>query len=913
VDTAPQQPDPATDPAPSPLHAIKRQSLWLLLAFSLAISSLAGFNLLEKKSDRDSARQIHAWTEISIEISQLVHELQKERGLSSGFIASDGQRFGSALQDQYYLTDSAIDRLYAVHSQAGRVHAPLAGNLADALEQFHDLSRLRSGVGGLRLSREAVVDGYTALITPLFEHLLGTMSVGRVGWIYRQQMAFVFFLETKEMAGQERALLTAMLSSGDFGPVRMASFHRIKAMEQLREDKFLQLADPEVLAAYRALDRTPHVIDAERIRRLVVAVGASQEQPRIRYTAEQWFALASRHIDDLAGFEKVLSDRLLNSADELEAKAQWALSLNALAVLVSFGLAMALLWRLRQGKEVAEQNLYLAAKVFGHSVEAIMITDPEGNIIEVNQAFSKINGYSREEVQGQNPRLLKSGRHDRDFYVSLWDKLLRNGTWEGEIWNRRKSGEIYPALLSIATVRDRKGATSHYIGMTVDLTQYKETEALLEQLRTFDPLTKLPNREAWLSAVDQSIVSAQRSQGHFALLEIGLDRFKVINESLGLSTGDKVLVAAADNIRRLLRRHDVAARSGGDRFSILLPDMSDARDIGAFCERLLAAFAQPIEVDGQPLHVSVSLGAALYPMDGEATSALLQNTESALYRAKEEGRACYKFYSAEMNAASSRLLALEQMMRQALEKQEFAVVYQPQVAAGSNRLVGMEALLRWRNAELGMISPVQFIPIAEATGLILPIGEWVLQQACRQAREWQERFGVELPVAVNLSARQFRHEELMQTVGKALEESRLPAHLLELEITEGLLIHDPQGAARIMGEMRQLGIRVALDDFGTGYSSLAYLKTFPLDRLKLDQAFVRDLPDNLSDRAIACAVIALGHNLELEILAEGVETTAQQDFLLEAGCNVFQGYLYGRPMTPTELEEAVGQGKLSLS
>lgn len=462
-------------------------------------------------------------------------------------------------------------------------------------------------------------------------------------------------------------------------------------------------------------------------------------------------------------------------------------------------------------------------------------------------------------------------------------------------------------------MRDRKGATSHYIGMTVDLTQYKETEALLEQLRTFDPLTKLPNREAWLSAVDQSIVSAQRSQGHFALLEVGLDRFKVINESLGLSTGDKVLVAAADNIRRLLRRHDVAARSGGDRFSILLPDMSDARDVGAFCERLLAAFAQPIEVDGQPLHVSVSLGAALYPMDGEATSALLQNAESALYRAKEEGRACYKFYSAEMNAASSRLLALEQMMRQALEKQEFAVVYQPQVAAGSNRLVGMEALLRWRNAELGMISPVQFIPIAEATGLILPIGEWVLQQACRQAREWQERFGVELPVAVNLSARQFRHEELMQTVGKALEESRLPAHLLELEITEGLLIHDPQGAARIMGEMRQLGIRVALDDFGTGYSSLAYLKTFPLDRLKLDQAFVRDLPDNLSDRAIACAVIALGHNLELEILAEGVETTAQQDFLLEAGCNVFQGYLYGRPMTPTELEEAVGQGKLSLS
>jgi len=317
-------------------------------------------------------------------------------------------------------------------------------------------------------------------------------------------------------------------------------------------------------------------------------------------------------------------------------------------------------------------------------------------------------------------------------------------------------------------------------------------------------------------------------------------------------------------------------------------------------------------VDGHVLHVSISLGAALYPTDGQTTSALLQNTETALYQAKEEGRACYKFYSAEMNAASSRLLALEQMMRQALERGEFSVVYQPQVAAGSNRLVGVEALLRWRNEELGMISPIQFIPIAEATGLILPIGEWVLRQSCLQARQWSERFGYDIPVAVNLSARQFRHEGLMPMVHKALADSALPPALLELEITEGLLIHDPQGAARIMADMRALGIRVALDDFGTGYSSLAYLKTFPLDRLKLDRAFVKDLPDNLSDRAIACAVIALGHNLDLEILAEGVETTAQEQFLLTAGCNVFQGYLFGRPMSPAELEEAVGQGKLAL-
>ncbi|MDE2585992.1 MAG: EAL domain-containing protein, partial [Betaproteobacteria bacterium] len=552
-------------------------------------------------------------------------------------------------------------------------------------------------------------------------------------------------------------------------------------------------------------------------------------------------------------------------------------------------------------------------KVFDHSVEAIIIADPEVRILEVNQAFTKITGYSREEALGQHPRLLKSGRHDQAFYAAMWEKIRRTGSWEGEIWNRRKSGDIYPALLSVVAVKDRKGDISHYIAMTVDLTQYKEAEALLEQLRTFDPLTGLPNREAWHSAVDQAVVSARRTNGHFALLEIGLDRFKVINESLGLAAGDKVLLAAADILKHLLRRYDVAARSGGDRFSLLLPDMGDARDIGAFCERLLAAFATAIEVDGQPLHLSVSIGAVLYPADGDNTGTLLQNAESALYRAKEDGRACYKFYSAEMNAATSRLLVLEQMLRQALERDEFSVVYQPQVDAGSKRLVGVEALLRWRNPELGMISPVQFIPIAEATGLILPIGAWVLAQACRQARLWREQFGVDVPVAVNLSARQFRHEGLMQTVEQVLVENDLPAHLLELEITEGLLLHDPQGAAAILERLRQRGITVALDDFGTGYSSLAYLKTLPLDRLKLDRAFVKDLPDNASDRAIACAIIALGHNLDLQILAEGVETGAQGEFLEQAGCHVFQGYLYGRPMAPAELEEAVRQGSLDIT
>jgi len=903
--------------AVSPLHPFKRHALWLLLAFFLAVSSLAARNLGEKKQERDSARLIHAWTEIGIEINRLVHELQKERGMSSGLIASRGEQFNLFLHTQHGLTDRAIASIREKMRHSPPENAELGELLAQTLDKLHMLPELRAAITDLRLSRDAAVDRYSELISPLFDHLVATMSSGRVGWIYRQQMAFIFFLQAKEMAGQERALVAAMLSTNDFSPMRMAAYHRIKAVEQARQEKFLQLADPEVLAAYRRMNDAPFVADAERIRRLVVAVGASREPQAItKYPPEHWFVVASHKINALGEFEKMLGTRLLDSAEALERDAERALAINGLAVLVSFLLACGLLVQLWRGKQVVEKNLHLAATVFGNSQEAILITDDKGRIVEVNDAFTRVTGYAREEVLGKHPRLLNSGRHDEAFYAAMWDKLQRTGSWEGEIWNRRKSGDLYPGLLSIVPVKDRNGDISHYIAMTVDLSKYKETEALLEQLRTFDALTGLPNREAWQSAIDQAVANARRGGGCFALLDVGLDRFKVINESLGHEAGDAVLLAATERIKRILRRHDVAARIGGDRFSILLPGMSEPRDIGAFCERLLAAFEPVIEITangaGQRLHVSLSAGIALFPNDGENAGALLQSAEVALYRAKEDGRGGYKFYSAEMNAASSQLLALEQMMRQALGRGEFAVAYQPQVDARSGRLVGSEALLRWHSAALGTISPVQFIPIAEATGLILPIGEWVLGEACKQAARWRGEFGADLPVAVNLSARQFRNEDLADSVRRALDASGLPPHLLELEITEGLLMHDPQGAADILNGLRAMGIKIALDDFGTGYSSLAYLKTFPLDRLKLDRAFVKDLPDDEDDRAIARAVIVLGHNLGLEVLAEGVETAAQRDFLAETGCDVFQGYFYGRPMESAQFEVAIGDGTLKL-
>lgn len=897
-----------------PLKRFKRQALGLLVAFFLALTYFAGRNLVEKYAERHNARLIHAWTVNSLVTNAVVHELQKERGLSSGLLSSQGKQFSRALALQRESVDRSIAELHGRVLRPDQAEDPLAKAVREVLPDFDSLGEMRQLVGDLRISRDAVVDRYTTLIESLFAPQLQTISAGRVGWIYRQQMAYLFYVQAKEMAGQERALLAAMLSSGDYGAMRMMAFYRIKAVEAARIEKFLQLADAEALRDFRMLESEPYVFEAEKIRRRVASVGASGQPPESPMPfASDWFALSSSRIDAMSAQEKVLSQRLLDSAALLELDAQRALWINAVTVLVSLVLAGSLLVQIWRGKEYAERNLNLAQAVFDNSVEAIVIADPDRRIIEVNAAFTRITGYAKDEVIGITPGAMKSGRHDQAFYESMWQRIDSTGSWEGEIWNRRKSGDIYPALLSIVAVTDSQGKVLNYIAMTVDLSKYKETEALLEHLRTFDPLTGLPNRDAWHSAVDQAVVNARRNAGRFTILEIGLDRFKLINESLGHAVGDQVLIAAAENIKRLLRRHDIAARPGGDRFAVLLTDMDDAGAIGTFCERVLTAFNQPFESQGHQLMLSVSIGVVLYPADGEDTRSLLKNAETALHGAKEAGRACYAFYAREMNAAGAQLLALERLLRQALANDEFSIVFQPQLRAGSRCLVGVEALLRWKNPALGQVSPVQFIPIAEATGLIVQIGEWVLRESCRQAEAWRQSFGAEIPVAVNLSARQFRREDLMVTVQLALEASGLPTRLLELEITEGLLMADPAGSAVIMDGLRWMGIKIALDDFGTGYSSLAYLKNFPLDRLKLDRAFVKDLPNDASDMAISRAVISLGHNLGLQVLAEGVENAAQADFLAAAGCDVFQGYFYGKPMTASELEGKIMAGEYELA
>jgi diguanylate cyclase (GGDEF)-like protein/PAS domain S-box-containing protein len=884
---------------------------------------IAARSLQERGVDRDLAKGVSGWVATSAGISLLSHELQKERGLSNGYIASNGVRFGAALAAQYPLTNAALLTL----EQATPSDHPDADDLAVAvrplLAQLSQLQNLRRQVNALTLSRDVVVERYTTSIARLFE-VMSAKLVTDDGML-RSQLAFIAFLQAKEMAGQERALLTAILSSKDFGSFsRMAAYHRIRAVEETYLQQFEQFAEPDAKAGLRAILEQPFIAEAEAIRRRVVAAGhgayRSATPNLVLPNAELWFALSSKKIEAMKVLEDVIGLSVRRGAQAAEEGALRGLSLHAFSLFIAFLLAGVLLVQLRRSSRVAEEKLDLASAVFSNSVDSIVIADAQSNIIEVNAAFTRMTGYGRAEALGVHVRLLNSGRHDAAFYAALWRKLLADGSWEGEVWNRRKNGDIYPALLSISTLKDGQGATTHYIAMVVDLSLYKRTEALLEQLRTFDPLTGLLSRDAWISAMDRAIANARGVEGkferkldrRFAVLEVGLDRFKLINDSLSHAVGDRVLVEAAERIRRSLRRQDAAARPGGDRFSIVLEEIESAQDVGGICEKLLAAFLTPINVGDQELNVSISIGVVFYPADGKDAGTLQKNAEAAMYRAKEEGRACYKFYSVDMNLEGARLLAMERMLRLALEREELSVHYQPQVDATHGYLIGVEALVRWNNPEMGSVSPVQFIPVAEETGLIVPIGQWVLRTACGEAQHWRAVLGRDLPVAVNLSARQFRQDDLLVGVQLVLDESQLPSRLLELEVTEGLLISDPEGAADVMRGLQAMGIRVALDDFGTGYSSLAYLKIFPLDRLKIDRAFVSGLPDNQSDQAIARTIIALGLNLNMEVLAEGVETKAQGDFLAAAGCHVFQGYYYGKPMSGNELLEKIHSGVLCL-
>lgn len=564
-------------------------------------------------------------------------------------------------------------------------------------------------------------------------------------------------------------------------------------------------------------------------------------------------------------------------------------------------LTLTLGWRFVRTHEQNEQSRRLAATVFEGSSEAVLITTPDARIVQVNPAFSVVTGYAAEEVIGRNPRMFASGHQDAQFYRAMWQAVLTVGVWQGEIWNRRKNGELFPEWLSIRSVHDRAGKLAYFVASFSDITETKRTQERLAHQTYHDALTGLPNRALFKDRLDRALVAA-RAHGKVALLFIDLDRFNLVNDSLGHAAGDQVLKGVAARLKGIVQETDTIARIGGDEFAILLPEVGHVEQGIAAAEKVRAAFAQPFVVDGQDVFVSASIGVTRSPEDGRDADALIQHADAAMYRARKQGGDGFHLYAPALDQHSRGRLQLESHLRRALDAGQLLLHYQPQFDLATGRLRGVEALLRWHHPELGMISPAEFIPLAEESGLIVPIGAWVLETACRQAQVWQKTGFPALVMSVNLSVRQFFREDIARLVMQAIDAYCLDARVLELEITESVAMDDAAYTIRTLEALAGGGVRVAIDDFGTGYSSLGQLKKMPVGVLKIDRAFVQDITDGDDDVEIVSAMITMAHRLGLNVVAEGVETAAQLVHLRAQQCDYAQGYLFSPALAAADLE-----------
>ncbi len=586
---------------------------------------------------------------------------------------------------------------------------------------------------------------------------------------------------------------------------------------------------------------------------------------------------------------------------DMDADSQEQALLHLLARDTGFAIAML---RGFAAIETAQKELKLAGAVFDNALEGIIITDDRGKILAANPSVCLISGYDMMELVGQTPAIFKSGRHDLDFYTGMWGLLKQTGRWQGEIWNKRKNGNVYPQWLSISVVRNESQEENHYIAVLTDISKIKQAEERLHHLAFHDELTGLPNRTLFKKHLNQAIAHSHRNGERLAVLFLDIDNFKFINDSLGHSEGDALLQAVAERLTRSIREDDIVSRLGGDEFTLLLKGINDEHGAAAIAQKIMNATSHPVALGAQDLCITSSIGICLYPDDGATPEVLMKHADTAMYHAKSQGKNNFQFYADKMNIHATERLALERDLRAALTRGEFLMHYQPQVTLDDGKICGAEALLRWqRNNQ--MISPAQFIPAAEESGLIIPVGEWVLQTVCMQNKVWQTRGFPPLRVAVNLSTRQFRQKGLAELIGSLLQDIGLDPRCLELELTEGAAMQNPEEAAAILKALKKTGIHISIDDFGTGYSSLSYLKKFPLDTLKIDQSFVRDITTDPNDAAIVQAVIAMAHGLGLKVLAEGVETQEQAAFLHLHKCDMAQGYYFGRPMPAEAFYELI--------
>lgn len=561
---------------------------------------------------------------------------------------------------------------------------------------------------------------------------------------------------------------------------------------------------------------------------------------------------------------------------------------------------------LEQLNSISKYPTALLSKIFENVSEGIMITDKDKKIEMVNPAFEFVTGYKRDEVLGKTPAVLQSGVHELPFYINMWEKIRQEGIWQGEIWNRRKTGDIYPEWLTIFAATDAEGEITNYCGVFTDLSERKLAETELEKRLLTDSLTDVSNRVAYLERMDsllESTATISRPVQH-AVYVLDLDRFKIVNDTLGHANGDTILVEMAKRIQTLLKNKDIIARYGGDEFIVTLTNVKNAREAAKFAEQIIHVIEQPMNINSQDVFVSASIGISMYPMDGESTEDIVHCAEKAMAYSKKNGRNGYAFYFDELQTDSQRVLLLDSELRKAIEKGEFELYFQPKIDIKKEAIQGLEALVRWNSEKLGFVSPAEFIPYAEETGLIIPLSEIIFNKACEAVIELR-KYGYKLPIAINVSSIHFKQQNFLESVQTILEHYNTSANNFEIEVTERAVMNSASETVSKLVRLKQLGFKISIDDFGTGYSSLSYLVRFPLDCLKIDRSFIQHISSLDEKQAVVDAIIQMSHRLNMKVVAEGVEQAQQVDILRKMDCDIIQGFYYSKPLPMHELLEFI--------
>ncbi|WP_391121849.1 putative bifunctional diguanylate cyclase/phosphodiesterase [Psychrobacillus sp. L3] len=543
----------------------------------------------------------------------------------------------------------------------------------------------------------------------------------------------------------------------------------------------------------------------------------------------------------------------------------------------------------------------LVEEVFHSTTEGIMITDEQMNILLVNSAFEMVTGYSLEEVRGKNPRILHSGKQEASYYAQMWNDIKTKGVWRGEIWNKRKSGEIYPELLSIASIVNVEGEITNFFGVFSDISHRKVVEKEIEELTFTDHLTNIANRYSFNEYLNVLINSSKQNECKHAVLFIDLDRFKQINESVGNDSGDLILTEVVNRINGIIRSKDIFARYGGDEFLLTLNNIHHQKEAASYAKKISKLLNTPFNINGDEIYITSSIGISIYQQDGISAEKLIHKADKAMYFAKQNGRNQYAFYFEELKSDSKRLLLLESELRKAIQKKEFTIYYQPKVSIEKQEIIGVEALVRWQNEKLGFVSPGEFIPYAEDTGLIIPLSEVIIEKVCLDIIDWRNKGILNLLVSINIASLHFQQDDFIERINSILMQYNCSPNQLELELTERTIMNDTEGIVEKLIKLKNMGFKISIDDFGTGYSSLSYLNRFPLNYLKIDGSFVKQITTLKDMQAIVDCIIMLAHRLHIKVVAEGVETKEQVKLLKEMDCDIIQGYYYSRPIPSKEL------------